>query len=823
MDARKAKESRAAGYNLATRFYLTAVILLGCASFTAAVSSLRIESTGQFLTYLTGGAIASILKVYLPGITGTMSVNFLFILMAIADLSLGETVIIATTGVALQYVWYSTRKLRLIQLFFNVSSISTAAYGGYVVFRSDLLRSLGIETLPVLCLAGTTYFILNTLPIATVVALTENKSIAQTWKACYLWSFPYYVAGATLVGALGFVGSKLGWQTAVMTLPFVYIIYRSYRFYLDRLESEKKHAEEMASLHLRTIEALALAIEAKDHTTNDHLQRVQIYAQEVGRELGLNESDLHALQAASLLHDIGKLAVPEHIISKPGRLTPEEFEKMKIHPVVGAEILERVQFPYPVVPIVAAHHEKWDGTGYPNGLSREQIPVGARILAAVDCLDALASDRQYRRALPLDEAMAMVKEQSGRSFDPAVVDVLGRRYRDLERMAKAASSARMRLSKDIRIAPGVAPAAGFEESTPVPKNSGANRNPDFLSSIAAARNEVQTLFELSQALGSSLSLVDTLSVLAQRLSTIVPHSGLAIWLIRNNELEPEYVTGQDSELFGSLSIPVGQGLSGWVAETGKVIINGNPSVEPGYTNDENRFSTLRSAIAVPLEGVGGRIGVLSVYHREKEAFTQDHLRILLAISSKLGLAIENSLRFRAAESSATTDHLTGLPNGRSLFVHLEQEITRCQTSGDPMTVLVCDLDGFKDINDSFGHLEGNKILRKVATVLKSNCRETDYVARMGGDEFVVVLQGVDLEHADSTIERIRNAVADSGREEYGDAVYTLSVGAAELAPGVRAEELLAEADRKMYKEKRRQKRMLDNRGLKAVTSQAIGA
>src|SRR3989440_6539273 len=126
----------------------------------------------------------------------------------------------------------------------------------------------------------------------------------------------------------------------------------------------------------------------------------------------VGHEEMEALQAASLLHDIGKLAVPEHIISKPGRLTPEEFEKMKIHPVVGAEILERVQFPYPVVPIVRAHHEKWDGTGYPSGLAGEAIPIGARILSAVDCLDALASDRQYRRALPLDQAMSGVAKVS---------------------------------------------------------------------------------------------------------------------------------------------------------------------------------------------------------------------------------------------------------------------------------------------------------------------------------------------------------------------------------------------------------------------------
>src|SRR5204862_715777 len=192
-------------------------------------------------------------------------------------------------------------------------------------------------------------------------------------------------------------------------------------------------AEDMADLHRRTIGALALAIEAKDHSTHEHLQRVQVYAMSIGKEMGLSESELEALRAAAVLHDIGKLAVPEHIISKPGKLSPEEFEKMKIHPLVGAEILERVQFPYPVVPIVRAHHEKWDGTGYPYGLSGEAIPIGARILAAVDCLDALASERQYRPALSLDDAMRVVLAESGKAYDPKVVVVLASHYQEWER------------------------------------------------------------------------------------------------------------------------------------------------------------------------------------------------------------------------------------------------------------------------------------------------------------------------------------------------------------------------------------------------------
>ena len=187
---------------------------------------------------------------------------------------------------------------------------------------------------------------------------------------------------------------------------------------------------------MRTIEALALAIEAKDHTTHTHLQRVRTYAIEIAKQLHLGEEQVEALRAAALLHDIGKLAVPEQIINKPGKLTPEEFEKMKVHPIVGAEILERVAFPYPVAPIVRSHHERWDGTGYPEGLSGENIPIGARILGAVDCLDALASHRQYRPALPLAEAMEKVKEKSGTWFDPTIVEILETRYIELERLAQ---------------------------------------------------------------------------------------------------------------------------------------------------------------------------------------------------------------------------------------------------------------------------------------------------------------------------------------------------------------------------------------------------
>jgi diguanylate cyclase (GGDEF)-like protein/putative nucleotidyltransferase with HDIG domain len=553
---------------------------------------------------------------------------------------------------------------------------------------------------------------------------------------------------------------------------------------------------------MRTIEALALAIEAKDHTTHDHLQRVRVYAIEVAKDLRVSHEEMEALQAAALLHDIGKLAVPEHIISKPGRLTPEEFEKMKIHPVVGAEILERVRFPYPVVPIVRAHHEKYDGSGYPFGLKGDEIPVGARILSAVDFLDALASDRQYRRAMGMDEAMERLRSESGRSFDPRVVDVLLRRCHDLEKLVVKRSEAVpwSKLSTDVKVERGLAPAAGFAET-----GAKENQEATFLASIAAARQEAQTLFELSQDLGASLSLGETLSVFSVKLKRLVPYDSIAIYVVRGDVLVPEHTSGDNFRLFASLKIPIGQGLSGWVAQNRKPIINGNPSVEPGYLNDPTRFSTLRSALALPLEGLSGVVGVLALYQAAPDAFTSDHLRILLAVTSKMALAIENALKYQQAENSATTDFLTDLPNARSLFLELDRELARCKREQSSLTVMVCDMDGFKQINDRFGHLEGNRVLRLFAQALKQSCREYDYVARMGGDEFVVIAPGLPTEAATKKAEQLRELARQSGQEICQEDILSLSVVRAVYPDdGLDAEGLLAEADRRMYLEKQQQ-------------------
>lgn len=415
---------------------------------------------------------------------------------------------------------------------------------------------------------------------------------------------------------------------------------------LSRLEHDKNlaeeqrvHAEEVAQLNRRAIETLALAIEAKDHTTHDHLQRVEVYARGVGKELGLDECQLEALGAAALLHDVGKLGVPDYIISKPGRLTPEEYEKMKTHTVVGAEIVEQIRFPYPVAPLVRSHHEKWDGCGYPDGLAGEQIPIGARILAAVDCLDALASDRQYRRALPVHEAIHIVISEAGKSFDPAVVEALARTYVELERMAKASCSVeRTKLSTDLIIARGEAPAAGFQTAAAWDSLTGDLAN--LSNSLAETPEPRQALVELTRQIARCEDRAAAFATLSRSLRYLVPYDLMAVYLRQGDILIPESSEGENHRLFASLDIPVGTGLSGWVAENRKPSLNGNPAVEPGYLKDPIRFGALQSALAVPLlsgepDSAELVVGVLSLYRKDCNAFNPEHLARLTSIGVAL--------------------------------------------------------------------------------------------------------------------------------------------------------------------------------------------
>ena len=600
--------------------YIGLIVLAGTIILCQGLSHWSSHDWHRYLAYCAIALFASGMKVTLPAISATMSLNMLFVLIGISEFSLAETLTMGCLGILVQSVFHAKNRPRAVQIFFNVASMACSIEISYGVYHAPFLTSGALETPIRLLLAAATFFLTNTFSVATVIALTEKKHAFHVWRESYLWSFPNYLVGAAVAWIVNAANILLGWQTSLLLLPILYLIYRSHSLYVNRLEDEKKqaeqlraHAEEVAALHRRTIEVLALAIEAKDQTTHDHLERVEVYAVAVGEELGLDEGEIEALRASALLHDIGKLAVPEYIISKPGKLTPDEFEKMKTHTVVGAEIVEQIRFPYPVAPIVRSHHEKWDGSGYPDGLSGEQIPIGARILSAVDCLDALASDRQYRRALPLHEAIKIVEAESGKAFDPQVVTILAKRYVELERKATSGHAhEKTKLSTDLKIVRGAAPAAGFEST-----------GRDLINFHSALADDAGTTF----------------STLSKSIRAAVPFDVLVLYRKSGEHLIPQNLEGEDYRLFGSLEIPLGMGLSGWVAENSKSIINGNPSVEPGYLNDPTKFSTLRSALAVPLEAQGAVVGVLSLYRLQRDAFTNQDLTKILSLAPAAARAL----------------------------------------------------------------------------------------------------------------------------------------------------------------------------------------
>jgi len=627
--------------------YIGVVVAAGVTILCAGVWRWDSHNWVGYLSYLAIALLASGLKVTLPAIKGTMSTSFLFVLIGISQMSLGQTLVMGCLGILAQSIFHAKSRPRPVQIAFNVASMACSIQASYVVYHASLLvpglyggsDAASLDAPLRLLLAATAFFVTNTLSVATVIALTENKRPWAVWRDSYFWSFPNYLLGAAVAWVVNITSRLGGGQAPLLLLPVLFFVYRSHSLYVRRLEEAKQraedqraHAEEVAALHRRTIETLAIAIEAKDQTTADHLERVEVYAIAVGKELGLSETELEALRASALLHDIGKLAVPEYIISKPGKLTPEEFEKMKTHTVVGAEIVERIRFPYPVAPIVRSHHEKWDGSGYPDGLQGDQIPIGARILSAVDCLDALASDRQYRRAMPLHEAIKVVQAEAGISFDPKVVDVLARRYVELEGMARSSGhAAKAKLSTHLKIERGLAPAAGFEAS-------GAATNRDLVSlheSIDEAEGQARKLAAFTRALDDCEDDAGVFSVLRTTLLGLVPYQAMVVYLRRHETLIPGAVDGEDSRLFTSLEIALGMGLSGWVAENRKSIINGNPSVEPGYLSDPTKFSTLGSALAIPLENNGGVFGVLSLYRLDRDAFTKSDLTALLSVGTVL--------------------------------------------------------------------------------------------------------------------------------------------------------------------------------------------
>lgn len=773
---------------------------------------------GRFAVYLIAVLLSSGIRVSLPRGDRKLAVNLPFILLAVVQLSPLQAILLASLSVVAECTVRSNVRFTPGQIVFNVSNIATATTAACGVFRFG--RAHHLDVAPALLAAALAYFLENTLVVAMVQAWSQERSAAGLWIREFPWYLPFYLVGATLALVTQLIGTRTGWLTALLLFPVLYMIYRSYMAQRRLMRSRQQHIEEAEALHVRTIEGLAMAIEAKDHNTHEHLLRVRTYAAEIGRILGLTPDQMQALGTAAFLHDIGKLAVPEHILNKPGRLTPEEFEKMKIHTVVGADILERVRFPYPVVPIVRSHHEAWDGTGYPDGLRGEEIPIGARILSVVDCFDAMACDRPYRRALPLDQAMAFVKSRAGTQFDPRVVEVLEQHYVELERMAHAQENTLRPLETNVSVERGKAPGAGFatestlifDDETLLPgEEFGAPAGSDPLGLISAAGQEAQGLFEMTQMLGSSLSPDETILVMSSRLRRLVPFDCFALYLVKAGALVLHHLDGVAAGCFSACEVPLGEGLSGYVAQCGNPVVNGNPRLEPNYVAEATSPQQLESALCIPLCSPSGAVfGVLSLYAAKPDAFSREHLRVLQAVESKFALSLENALRHHTAlrhhpaEAERTIDPLTELPGLREFHAALEAELNRSRRSGNAVAVAVCDLNHFRHVTEGQGRAFGDKLLCELAAAFRSACRSYDTVARVGANKFLFLFPAIDTARTDSLIEVIQSALRRALQGAGAAVDLTASLGLACFpADGVHADDLLAEADRRMHLEKRR--------------------
>ena len=556
-------------------------------------------------------------------------------------------------------------------------------------------------------------------------------------------------------------------------------------------------AEEHSKLHLATAEALATAIDAKDQTTHCHVRRVQIYAAGMGEVFGLTANQVSALKAGALLHDIGKLAVPPHILNKPGRLTPAEFDKMKIHTVVGAQILGRVDFPYPVIPIVRHHHEQWDGGGYPDGLRGEQIPITARIISVVDCFDSVREDRPFRRGMTREEAVALLLRGSGSHFDPTVVKLfiehLPRFEATIEELGL--QHPQMAISDESLI--------NLTEMDLVQtRERGCYMAYD---QIKNAHREVYALYEIARTFGSSLNIKHTLEVLVDKVGHVVPFDTCAVYLYEEAKgfATAHHVTGKNAErLMGRCILP-GEGVTGFAIANRSPVNQLNPNLD--FTKVKPQLDPeYRSMASLPLFKDETLLGALSVYSTELDQYSDDHMRLLETVTRLASDALANAMQHAQAESNALTDPLTGLPNARYLALRFEEEAARAKRTGRSFQVLMLDLDEFKFVNDTYGHKAGDRMLREMAKIISTQLREYDFLARYAGDEFVAIVQELAGAQADDLRQRIEESVSKFSLHVGGKRHARVGISTGTSTFGVDGEtldQLLIAADQAMYRVK----------------------
>jgi len=751
---------------LRARAYVAAVVAAGAGCLPVASMHLHLQHPVLFAVLLALGVATSAAKIDLPlgrsqsNLSLSHAVNF----WSLFALGPAATVCIATASAWAQCTLRAGGRNPPHRVVFSIASLTvTVACAGLPVRLLLGADPTATGLLQAAAIAAPLYFFVNTTLVAGAIALSTRQPVVGVWHRNFLWSAPSYLVGAALA-AFATTATDRGWfgWLALLAVP-LYLVFRSYHTVVSRLREEQEQTQHAMEVQLATTEALALAIEAKAGCAPEHIRSIQQYGAMLAEAAGLSDADVQAVRTAALLHDIGNMAVPEHILSKPDALTPEEFERVKIHPRVGADILRRVPFGAPVSDLVLCHHERWDGLGYPAGVAGEDIPIGARILAIADAFSTLQSHRPYRPARSEAEAIAVLQEFAGSAFDPALVDLLIARLRSSAPELTAASD----------------------------PSEWVGTEPHALRDIAGAHREEQTLYEIAQALGSSLGVADAMALIQEKVSRLVPFTTCALFL------------GDDEQGFVCRYAhgPGTEALFKWAPKSWSELSLRIPACADGRGP---RGEDLTALLPCPLSFEGRLIGGLVIYHTVPGSFTDEHRRVLGRVSEQAAAVVYNSTRFEQTEHESHTDSLTGMPNRRSLDRQFEAGLARAVRNGGRGSVVVLDLDRLKEINDTYGHEAGDRALRVVGNVLRSTVRHHDLCARFAGDEFIVVLWDCDAEHEARRVADLQSAVAAHPFEPRPGVRVSLSISAGAATfpeDGTTFEELLAAGDERMYRDK----------------------
>jgi diguanylate cyclase (GGDEF)-like protein/putative nucleotidyltransferase with HDIG domain len=774
------------GFTQFGKAYLWAVIAAGFAVIGASLYQLVAEPISYqwfilaALTLLSGSA-----TVRLPSSSASISISETFVFTAVLLYGpAAGTVIVALDGLVISF-WISKRYDEPHRALFNMSAPAVSAWlSAHLFFRVAHIAPLvqgpssTYAILPALVLFALTYFALNSWLITLVIALERHLNPIKVWTNNFVWLSLNYFGGASV--AFLFVGFNrsidLGYVGVIV--PLLLVLYFTFKTTMGRVEDADKHVEQIDRLYMSTIETLAMAIDAKDQVTHGHIRRVQAHATSLAREVGVrDETLLKAIEAAALLHDMGKLAVPEYILNKPGKLTETEFEKMKLHAGVGADILSAIDFPYPVVPIVRHHHENWDGTGYPSGLRGTDIPIGARVLSVVDCFDALTSDRPYRPKMSDEEALAILLQRRGSMYDPIVVDTFMKVHvripPELPRNGPP-SEVLNTIAHSQRTPPAVPPPATLDEMT-------------------ASADQMLTMYELARALAGHVKMTDAADVIAKHLRRLIPWSLFVFYVYEpaSDEIVARHLVGEGTSIVRGLRIALGGRLSGWVAANRQTISNSDPSLDLGELASSHL--QLKSCLSTALLSDDRLIGVLSLYSSELNGFNDDHRRIIEVVGTQIAHTFSRAIEF---ENSSRRDSVTGLPPLDQLATLIHSTYENGPHVTQRHALLFIDVLGLNKINMEYGRSFGDDVLRHVVRQTRAGLRVADILFRNTGDEFVAFLGVADADTTDVVARRIREAIIRHPVDIPGGAkltVRTSVIAVSSPRDGASLQELLAVA------------------------------